>query len=518
MSRSASLSGHPQNTLEFSFDVEPSELPEATVRFTETSKPPSLIPLSAAFLFAVFYSIPILESRPTAHSTLAILITVTYLWSTEGFPGYATAYLVPILAVWLGIGIDPDTHLRLEASKRATAFAQSFMDPVVFVFLGSMTITAGLAKMNISDRVSNFVFVHLSRKPHFILLTLMLLNVAIGAFLSSIASTALILTFSLPIIRSLDPDDPFIRGLLFGMAWSGNCAGMATCIASPQNLMALRNLQQSWNSEVTLLRWSEFGIPIALTLVIIEWAYLCLRFRPRVTSVHVIRHGAEFEPWSLKHTFACGITVLTIVLWALESTFPNVLGHIGITSLIPVIAFFGSGLLGSADFQAIRWPTISLMGGGLALGEAMKQSKLLDLFSEACSKAFASFSPWPLLVIVLPIVGVFASLLNSTAAAAILYPPIGVVGDVTGHSDLFVCLSAMMVSGAQLFHMSSFGNALVFGVHRHLPGAGDRLTAEPFLAKEDFPKNGWPTLVIGILIIASVGYGICWSDPVINRD
>jgi phosphate transporter len=152
------------------------------------------------------------------------------------------------------------------------------------------------------------------------------------------------------------------------------------------------------------------------------------------------------------------------------------------------------------------------MGGGLALGEAMKQSRLLEIFSTACSQAFASFKPWPLLIIVLLIVGLFASLLNSTAAAAILYPPIGVVGAVTGHPDLFICLSAMMVSGAQLFHMSSFANALMAGVCRHLPGAGDRLTSDTFLSKSHYPLRAWPTMIYRILVISSVGYGICLAN------
>jgi phosphate transporter len=142
----------------------------------------------------------------------------------------------------------------------------------------------------------------------------------------------------------------------------------------------------------------------------------------------------------------------------------------------------------------------------------MKQSDLLELFSDACSQAFATVHRWVLLLIVLFIVGIFASLLNSTASAAILYPPIGIVGSVTKHPDLFICLSAMMVNGAQLFHMSSFANALVSGVCSHLPGAGDRLTTDTFLSKQDYPLVAWPTMIYRILVVASVGYGICLAN------
>jgi di/tricarboxylate transporter len=260
---------------------------------------------------------------------------------------------------------------------------------------------------------------------------------------------------------------------------------------------------------MTVLRWAAFGFPVAITLVLIDWLYLLWRFPSGVSSVHVLRCGVDFKPWSLQNTFACIITGITITLWCLESTFPMVLGNIGITSLIPVVAFFGSKLLTVQDFHSIRWATLSLMGGGLALSEAMTQSRLMYLFEEAASDFIKGFPMWPLLLLTLLVVGMFASLMNSTAAAAILYPVIAVIGRLTNHVDMFVSLSAVMVSGAQLFHMSTFANALVGGVVRHRTGAPDRLTVEPFLRKRDYPMKGWPTLVVGVLIVGSVGYGIC---------
>ena len=73
---------------------------------------------------------------------------------------------------------------------------------------------------------------------------------------------------------------------------------------------------------------------------------------------------------------------------------------------------------------------------------------------------------------------------------------------------MFVCLSALMISGAQLFHISSFPNALVSGVRKHIYGNPEEITQNTFLLGPEYFTVGWVTLFIGIIIISSIGYGI----------
>jgi phosphate transporter len=468
----------------------------------------SFLPIAAVIIFAVVYMAPFWELDPISHSCFALLCAIAFLWSTEGIPAYATSYIVPLFSVWLGLGYDKSKGVRIHASKLATTYAWKFMDPIIFVFLGSMTMSECLTKYNVTDRVSRFVFRHLSKKPSFILLTLMVLNWAIAAFLSNVASTTLVLSFTMPIIRSLDPEDPFIKALLFGIAWSGNCGGMPTTIASPQNILALKHVHDTTPTRISFVGWMFYGVPVSLILLVAEWGYLMFRFKPERSQIIVGETEAEYAPWGIKHTFACLITAITIALWALNETFPYFLGNVGISSMIPVITFFGSGMLSVSDFHSIRWSTLALMGGGLALGEAMKGSGLLDLVSESSKKVMQGIALWPLLLIFLVLEGVLASLINSTSAAAILYPVIAILGESTNHPNLLVVLSAFMISGAQLFHISSFPNALISGVCRHKPGNPEEVTQITFLSGKEYPIYGWPTIIFAIVIIASVGYGI----------
>jgi len=484
-----------------------------------TIKPPekqsnglSLLPLASTFIFGIIYMLDFWPLDPIAHTCLSLLVTVAFLWCTEGIPAYATAYIVPLLCVWLNIGYDPNTGQRIPANKLASTLAWRFMDPIIFVFLGSMTMSECLSKYNITNRVSRFFFKRFSKKPAYILLSLMYLNMLIACFLSNVASTTLVLSFTMPIIRSLDPDDPYIKALLFGIAWSGNSGGMPTSIASPQNILALSYIQNNSPTRISFLQWVYFGVPSSVLLTFCEWVYLVYRFKPQRSQINIAEGEADYPGWSIKHTFACFITILTIALWTLNESFSSVLGSVGITSLIPVVCFFGSGMLTVTDFHSVRWSTLALMGGGLALGESMKLSGLLDMISQIFGSGLSQFALWPLMLIILFVVGIFASLINSSSAAAILYPVIGVLGKPTGHPNLLVVASALMVSGGQLFHISSFPNALVSGTCRHVLGNGDHVTQIPFLKGSEYFTYGWPTLFLSVLMVSTIAYAVAMAE------
>ena len=471
------------------------------------SKLSSFVPVLGAIIFSIFYMVPIFPEHPTARTCIAVLVGAAYCWGTEFIPSYATGYLVCLACVWLRVGYDNTTGTRMTSKELATIFAEKFMEPIIFVFLGSLTMSAALTKLSITDRVSAFLLNHISPKPKIVLLAIMCLNFVIAAFLSNVASTTLVLTFSLPIIRSLDPEDPYINALLFGLAWSGNIGGMATTIASPQNILALSYINEVSENGISFLDWMAFACPTAIILLALSWLYLSLRFKPRLYMLQIQTEG-DFSPWSWRHTFAVVVTICTIVLWALEDQLAFFLGDVGITSLIPVILFFSTGILTSEDFGALRWSTLVLMGGGLALGEAMKISGLLDLFADVISSSLQSLSVWVVLIIILFIEAILTSVINHTSAAAILFPVLQVIGEHLGATTQLLTCAALMISCSQLFHISSFPNALISGVQRHQRMDPSRLTADSFLGGKEFFLNGWPTVVVAIFVISGVAYGI----------
>jgi phosphate transporter len=381
------------------------------------------------------------------------------------------------------------------------------MDPIIFVFLGSLAMSAALTKLQITDRVSAYALSKISPKSSIILFTIMVLNFSTAAFLSNIASTTLLLTFSLPIIRSLDPSEPFIRALLFGLAWSGNAGGMVTTIASVQNILAIKYINESSGTSISFIEWVAFAGPTAFAILIGQYFYIRFRFPTELRYIHV-EAPREYGPWTWRHTFAVVVTLVTITLWALNDSFAGFFGHVGITALLPLICLFGVKILGSDDFGHLRWSTLSLMGGGIALGEAMNCSQLLTLLSSGMAKGLEHIPLWVCVLIFLAIEGALVSVINHTSAAAILFPVLNEIGIQLGNPTVLLTLSALMIGNAQLFHISSFTTALVSGVTRHVRGEPHNLTGEPFIPGPSFFFAGWPVVLGAVIIIASLGYGL----------
>ena len=63
-----------------------------------------------------------------------------------------------------------------------------------------------------------------------------------------------------------------------------------------------------------------------------------------------------------------------------------------------------------------------------------------------------------------------------------------------------------MISGAQLFHISSFPNALVSGVTEQSPD--DDGPKPTYLTGVDYIIYGLPTILMSILVISTIGYMI----------
>lgn len=49
----------------------------------------------------------------------------------------------------------------------------------------------------------------------------------------------------------------------------------------------------------------------------------------------------------------------------------------GVLAIVPLVAFFGFGVLNKDDFNGFLWNVVMLAMGGLALGEAVQSSGLL---------------------------------------------------------------------------------------------------------------------------------------------
>lgn len=283
-----------------------------------------------------------------------------------------------------------------------------------------------------------------------------------------------------------------------GIALASNVGGMASPISSPQNIITIQNMSPapSWGN------WFAVSIPLCIIIDLIIWAWLILLWRPQRDTPTIPTIRATKEPITFQQVFICFVTIGTIILWCIENSFQAQFGDMGIIAILPLIAFFGTGLLNKEDFNNFLWTVIMLAMGGIALGKAVDSSGLLDTIAHSIQGAVAGLSMWVVLVIFSALTLVFATFVSHTVAAVIILPIVQQVGMsfADPHPRILVMGAGLVCSAAMGLPVSGFPNMNAIAQEDEM--------GIPYLKTMDFVKSGVPLSVLATLCIATIGFGI----------
>lgn len=264
-----------------------------------------------------------------------------------------------------------------------------------------------------------------------------------------------------PLLRNLPSDSRFSKALILGIALSSNVGGGASPIASPQNIIALENMrpQPSWGG------WFFVALPVCVISVVLIWILLLVTFQPGKGTVII-----PIRPMKDKFTgvqwFISIVTILTIALWCITHQLEGIFGDMGVVAIIPIILFFGSGILTKEDFNNFLWTIIILAAGGLSLGKAVSSSGLLHTVARGITEKVEGFSLYGVLVVFAALILVIATFISHTVAALIILPLVQQVGAnmKVPHPNLLVMGSALMCSAAMGLPTSGFPNMSTFQI------------------------------------------------------
>ena len=158
--------------------------------------------------------------------------------------------------------------------------------------------------------------------------------------------------------------------------------------------------------------------------------------------------------------FISVVTVVTIILWCVTHQLESVFGDMGVVAIIPIVLFFGTGILTKEDFNNFLWTIIILAAGGLSLGKAVSSSGLLDTIATTITENVEGMSLYGVLVVFTALCLVVATFISHTVAALIILPLVHEVGAGmrNPHPNLLVMGSALMCSAAMGLPTSGFPN------------------------------------------------------------
>jgi phosphate transporter len=136
----------------------------------------------------------------------------------------------------------------------------------------------------------------------------------------------------------------------------------------------------------------------------------------------------------------------------------------GVIAIIPLVLFFGTGVLTKEDFNNFLWTIIILAAGGLALGKAVNSSGLLHTLASFITDKVEGLSLYGVAFVFAAIVLVVATFISHTVAALIFLPLVQQVGQAMNepHPNLLVMSSVLMCSAAMGLPTSGFPNMSMY--------------------------------------------------------
>ncbi|MBI3935189.1 MAG: anion permease, partial [Acidobacteria bacterium] len=260
------------------------------------------------------------------------------------------------------------------------------------LFLGLMVTETGLARrlaFTILSSVGTYY-------PH-ILLGIILTNFLMTFMIPAGPPRVILLgSIVLGVVASfgLDAKSNIARGSILAITFSATLFDK-TIIGSTPSILARSLIEEHGHVPVYWTEWFIAYFPLNLINILAAW-WLMLRLYP-AEKPHLpggkdfLRQQREaLGPWSGQEIRAAVLTILAVALWAtdfLHHISPAIIGlGVGLAATMP-----GLGVLQIEDTKKINYGIFFFMGTAIGMGEALRETKALEIMSNA---VFSYMSPY----------------------------------------------------------------------------------------------------------------------------
>lgn len=293
-------------------------------------------------------------------------------------------------------------------------YLATLASPIIILFLGGFVLAEAAVKYNLDRNLTRLLLRPFGTQPKYIILGLMLVTAALSAFMSNTATTAMMMTVILPIISSIDKDDPLRFGIVLCIPFAANIGGITTPIGTPPNAVVIGALTRQ-GTDVAFSEWMILAVPVVMFMLLITWLLLTTLF-PTKTGRLKLNLSGTFDT-SLNAVILYGIFGLTVLAWVTESI------H-GINSkmiaLVPVAGLTLFGVIDKDEIRNLPWEVLWLVAGGLALGIALNNTGLAQWMISSIE--WGSLSRLWLLIVFGGVAIVMSNFLSNTVTATLLIP------------------------------------------------------------------------------------------------
>ena len=440
---------------------------------------------------------------PQARAVLACTAWIAIWWITEAIPIAVTA-LLPIVLFPLtgGLGLSDTT----------SAFGHKY----VFLYLGGFIIAITIEKWNLHRRIALNIIHFIGSDIKKIILGFMVATAFLSMWISNTATSVMMLPIGIAIITQLK-DNPntienenqlFGKALMLAIAYSASIGGIATLIGTPPNLVLAGVVLDTYNYEITFLKWFMFGFPISVLLLFLCWKYLtdyAFSFKQKEFPggrQEIKRLKATLGKVSYEEKLVAIVFGSTAFFWITRSLlFDKLLPDLDDTIIaiaFAVVLFLIPAkekkvqLMDWEDAVKLPWGIILLFGGGMALANGFESSGLAQWLGSQMT-TFAGLTTIILVLLLIAAVNFLTEITSNLATTAMLLPvlaPMALTVDV--HPFVLMVGAAVAASCAFMLPVATPPNAVVFG--------------SGYLRIPDMVRKGFVMNIISIIILTLFVY------------
>eukprot|EP00771_Trimastix_marina_P000665 gnl/Trimastix_PCT/1687.p1 GENE.gnl/Trimastix_PCT/1687~~gnl/Trimastix_PCT/1687.p1 ORF type:complete len:817 (-),score=273.82 gnl/Trimastix_PCT/1687:231-2681(-) len=475
---------------------------------TTTQIPVKKIPLLIAIVLIVIgIAVPWPADLVRPMRCLFLILFATIMWAFEAMALYITAMWIPPLVVFMQVlGEEKTTYggVPFTAAEAASKVISAMMSGVIFLVLGGFSIGAALRHHQLDQLIASVIMKRGAKTPRRFLATLMVLGAFLSMWVSNVVAPVICVSVALPVLRELDSKSSYARGILMGIAIACNIGGMLTPLSSPQNAVCLDVITKSATSadmQVTFIQFLVSALPMCIGLLIAGFILVCKLYPVDIDAIPKLPERKLRFTW--QQFVIIVFTIIIVVLWFIVPYVKAFLGSEAIIGMIPLAFFFGFNFVPRAEIKNLPWGIVLLIMGGNALGEAVKSSNLLHMFSSFLSGVMQGWPMWCVLAIFVLVITVVATFISHTVCALILLPVVAqtiLSSSTPGSMPLIVVGSALACSGPMLLPASSFPNVCTISVEDE--------ESRSYLTTLDFLKAGALPTLLPIAGIVSVYFGM----------
>jgi len=466
-------------------------------------------------LFAIMLLIPTPAGMEIpAQRMAAVALLMATWWMCESIPIPATS-LLPIALMPL-LGILP--------TAKATA---PYANHLIFLFMGGFIIALSMQRWNLHRRIAMNIVKLVGFSPGRLIFGFMAATAVLSAFVSNTATAVMMMPIGLAIIshvieegkkEGLDKEidfspEKFAFGLnlMLGIAYAASIGGIATLIGTPPNTVLAGYLQKTYGYEISFAGWLKVGVPLVLVMLPLCWLWLTRVANPM--KLKRVPGGRELINQELKamgrmntgERWTSVVFGLTALAWIFRKQLgflfidPKMITDANIAMvgalalfLIPINMKKNQFVMDWNWASKMPWGVLILFGGGLAMADGFKLTKLADWIGNQVSLLEHA----PILVLVFAVTALIiflTELTSNTATAAMVMPILSAVAIGLGQNPLLLVVpAAVAASCAFMLPVATPPNAIVFG--------------SGYVTIPQMVRSGFGLNLIGIALTVAITY------------